>query len=282
MTRQEKVDRPLIFLHIPKTGGTTLHGLLSRNFTEKEQHYVQPDVSRSRAELEQLPAAERAQLRLLHGHMAFGWHALLPTPVTYCTFVREPVDRVVSHYNYVKYGSNHFLTDPIVSHNMTITDYVKSGISDEANNGQVRLLSGIEELAQEPYGKSKISYGNNDLELLDRALAHIETHFSFVGLIERYDESVLLMKHIYHFRHSLYRKSQVGKKNYRGDKPTERDIDVIKEYNQLDEQLYQCMRQRFEEALKTHPLRRGELTWYRLRNNTRQRLRDVARRIRGA
>ena len=70
---------------------------------------------------------------------------------------------------------------------MGLKEYVEQGLSVELNNGQTRLLSGKE------HG---YEFGNTPEELLTLSIENIENHFSLVGLVERFDESLLLMKKI--------------------------------------------------------------------------------------
>ena len=39
---------------------------------------------------------------MFKGHMLFGLHAILPQPATYITVVREPVDRVISSFYFMR------------------------------------------------------------------------------------------------------------------------------------------------------------------------------------
>ena len=234
--------RPLIFIHVPKTAGTTINGILQQNVPRDARFKINPHaIQESKAQLAALDEDARARIRLLYGHMGFGWHTLLPTTADYATLLREPVARVVSHYSYVRYRADHdhYLRAVVEREQMSLADYVRSGVCDEVNNGQVRLLSGLEDIVQQPYGASAILYGSNDAELLAKARHNLRDRFVLVGLQERFAETLQLMEYRLGMADLRHRSRNVGDRDYEKVIPTDEDIAVIREYNQLDSQLYQ-------------------------------------------
>ncbi|MCI0728869.1 MAG: hypothetical protein L0332_19435, partial [Chloroflexi bacterium] len=73
----------IIFLHIPKTAGTTLNAILD-SYYPREKSYTTYSTPRypdgSLEELKAFTEAEKARLDLIEGHLAFGVHELLPRP----------------------------------------------------------------------------------------------------------------------------------------------------------------------------------------------------------
>src|SRR5688500_14297279 len=180
-------DPTVIFVHIPKAGGTTLNRILQRQFPPQSVYRLGvrgPAMERLAA----MPPADRARLRLFTGHVGYGLHALLPQAATYVTMLRDPVARVVSGYRYVQRTPEHAHHQAVVAGRMSLTDFVQSGISKIlVDNGQTRILSG------EPEAGHAIPFGACTPELLARAQANLDKHFAWVGLLERFDESVLLL-----------------------------------------------------------------------------------------
>lgn len=198
-----------------------------------------------------LPDSERLQIDFLYGHLSYGWHEqLLPRKARYFTIVREPVGRVLSHYNFVRSREWHYLHSHVVDANMTVVDYVESGITTEVNNGQVRQLSGVEDIVQAPYGRSELEYGGDHTTLLSRALANIEAHFLMVGLLDRFEESVRLLQ----WRTGL----QLGSYQTRNatDSPeavmtlSPGEAEVLRRFNREDCDLYRRCRESFEAQLR--------------------------------
>lgn len=113
MTDQTRI----IFLHIPKTGGTTLESYFKDVFP-LEERFCESDPGNKRYELTQ--TLERAALfvpydqmascfspliddkRYYSGHICYGFHrGLPPGPYKYISVIRNPIDRVVSYLNTV-------------------------------------------------------------------------------------------------------------------------------------------------------------------------------------
>ena len=180
----------VIFLHIPKTAGTTLVSAFKHVIPQQAIFHVGDDIRGSREELDNYSDEQKRQLLFIHGHLSFGWHQSLPQSTSYITFLREPVARIISHYDFVRHCDGHYLKDEIVNNKISLSEYVTSGLCDEVNNGQVRLLSGIEDIIQQAYGKSKFSYGFNGEEFLNLAFSNVENYFSMVGFQEYFDESL--------------------------------------------------------------------------------------------
>ena len=65
----------LIFLHMPKSAGTTLNRLIEWEYPLFEMYSVDPVFSRwSRARLWRLPQRRLQKFRVFKGHMPFGLH----------------------------------------------------------------------------------------------------------------------------------------------------------------------------------------------------------------
>lgn len=282
MFQQQPEEQTLIYLHIPKCGGMTLNSILKSNYARERRFLINPsDIAGARLQLANMPKAEREQIDLLHGHLSFGWHKFLPQRAVYITIMRHPLERVVSHYNYVRFlDYPHYLRETVQRNKMSIAEYVSSGICDEVNNGQVRLLAGVEDIIQKPYGNSKLPYGTNNPELLEQALQNINEHFAIVGLQERFDETLLLLRAYLGVNKITYQPKNVSSHYYKKWQPSNEDIAVIRKYNQLDIALYKIMRERFEFALASLNLPRLQLYGFRLQNWTRPKVITAYRQFR--
>ncbi len=94
-------EQRIIFLHIPKTAGFTLQKIIERQYPPQSIYTLEPSNElESIREFQSLDPAQRAKTRLLKGHLNMGQklHEYLPQPVTYFTILRDPVERVLSHY----------------------------------------------------------------------------------------------------------------------------------------------------------------------------------------
>ena len=236
-------DACLIFLHLPKTGGSTLTTLLRwqyRNLHPSE--IVRFDTAeRTFEEFGRLPLEQRAHLKLLVGHFAYGVHGSIPKPCSYITIVREPVQRVVSVYRYILSAPHHPLHETLTSSSMSLEDYVGSGIhADQTENALTRQLAGRDE---------EDDLTTSDLEIAKGNLGNCRA----VGLTETFDESVTLFKHILGWRTPpFYFNRNVSRKGPRADEVAATTLQLIRERNASDVELYEAARSKFSLLVSQH------------------------------
>ena len=242
-TVRSDIPDTLIFLHIPKNAGRTFESVLERQYAAKsifDLYGYGQTIENAVSVLTGLPAAEKERIRLIKGHYQFGLHTLLPQSATYIAFLRDPVDRVVSHYHYVSRDVNHPLHHLVTTKKMSLYDYVSSGVSLELNNGQTRMISGNEH---------RDSYGQCSGALLDQAKSNIDHHFSVVGLVERFDESLALMSCLFGWKKVYYAKTNVAARRQLVADIDAETIRLIKKYNDLDRELYRFAAEKFDRMI---------------------------------
>ena len=242
-------DRPVIFLHIPKTAGTTLHRIIERQYSPEQIVSFGPDAHQSVEAFKALSEKRRAQIRMLKGHMGFGLHRYLPTgsrcgQAVYFTLMRDPVERVISHYHHVLREPNHYLYPYTEDGQLGLADFLKTKVPIMLANGQTRLISGV-------WGE--VPFGECDAEILEIAKENIREHFVLVGLTERFDETLYLLSCILGWQDSLsYVPQNVGDRYPGRDSLSSEALAVILETNRLDVALYDYAKQLFEEKIRQY------------------------------
>jgi hypothetical protein len=240
------VENALIFLHIPKAAGTTLHKILERQYKQSEIFEIDGSkVLASIKEFTNLSLEQRSKIKLLKGHMPFGLHEHLPRPSVYITVLRHPIDRVISHYYYTLQTPYHYLHERVKSQKMTLRDYVESEISGELDNGQVRLLAGVD---------MEIPFGKCSRKLLEQAKNNLENHFAFVGLAEYFNETILLMKKVLGWkRYPVYQTMNPTKAKPHISQIPEDTLRAIEKRNELDIELYELVAKDFRVQMNLIP-----------------------------
>lgn len=214
----------LLFLHIPKAGGSTLKTILDREYAGRRTWTVNWPTGDDVAALE-----DQAAIELIEGHFGFGLHRQFPQEATYITLVRDPVDRVVSHFDYVRRETVHPLHRRVVEDSLSLAQYVEAGLSDELENGQVRLLS--------------------ELGLLDDAKRNLLEFFPVAGVTERFDESLLLFRRAFGWRLPLYAPvNTTDRRDRSAVDPATREL--ILERNGQDAELYAFVVERLDAAIE--------------------------------
>ena len=246
-----------IFLHIPKAAGSTLTAIIQRQYRSEEmiKSYELMFAAATHEKLSSLESArfrytyvktmapeKLAQVKVLMGHEGFGFHNLFSSPTKYITMLREPVERVISHYYYVLSHPKNRLYDPVHSQNMDLADFVHSGLSVEVDNSQTKYLAGLET----PY----LAYGEYGDELLAQAQKNLQQYFAVVGLTERFDASLLLLKRQLGWQMPFYTRVNVSRNRPPKKQISPSIVEQIKEYNRLDLELYQFAKRLFEEQVQ--------------------------------
>jgi hypothetical protein len=249
-------DRALLFLHIPKAAGTTLHSVVERQFAPRATFTISgSDSPGGIKEFIALSPEQREKIRLVKGHMPYGLHEFLSVPATYITMLRDPVDRVISHYYFVLKTPAHYMHGEVTRARMSLVDFVESGMTTEVANDQTRLISGVEKVNTRLLeGDERRTLRANrepvTAEVLETAKRNLREHFAAVGLFTSFDESLLLFKRVLGWNNIHY-----VRRNVTSARPEKRQVPrearaLIEKYNAMDVELYEYARQRFEEAVK--------------------------------
>ena len=230
----------IIFLHIPKAAGTTLKDILCRQY-ERECIYELNSQSflQSQEQFKQLPTKEKENIQLLMGHMYFGLHEFLPSPSTYITMLRNPVEKVISYYYFVSKLTTHPDYELIKSQNISLKSYCAMGRVNMSNT-QTRFLAG-----------ENFSGVNDESEMLEQAKKNLDEHFSLVGITEKFDETLILMKQKLGWKSNpyYYRRNTNRGSAYKQAEVSEDTLATIRQYNQLDLELYDYANELFERDL---------------------------------
>jgi hypothetical protein len=220
----------LIFLHIPKAGGSTLHHVLDWNY----DHPYTITVYKQIPPLIALPDAQKREIQCLKGIVFYGIHQYLPQDCTYVTILRDPVERVISHYYYI-FSRKRRLGETI--HEIDLLDVLRQEPFHATY--QLRVLLGgdsIESIFHDPLP-------DNAVEIARQNLAR---HFSVVGVLEHYDAALLLMKHAFGWRRAYYARQNVAQVRHARSEFPASLIDALNEMCAPEIELYQYARQQAE------------------------------------
>jgi hypothetical protein len=229
----------LIFLHLPKTAGSTLRRIIEKYYGRRTVFTIGEPTAADIDRLMSLPRNELDKIRAIVGHLPFGLHALLPWPSAYVTLLREPVDRIVSHYYYAARTPDSPLFPQVDATGRSLRRYVEEApASAWFNNGQTRLLG-----SADPYQAAVA-----DRATLERAKARL-ADFAVVGLAERFDESLArIASHFCWPSVRTYQREKVSGDRVPLSAIPAADRDLIAARNALDAELYAFARERFTGA----------------------------------
>ena len=245
LKKNSKGRQAVIFLHIPKTAGSTLNTIVERQYKSVEIYSIDSKrVIQSMEEFKQLPAQPLEKIKLLKGHMYFGLHEYLPTPSTYITILREPIDRIISTYYYIKRQKNHKHYE-LANQAKDLKDFIFKYRGKQLNNGQTRLLAGMNSL--------EVEFGNCSNEMLEVAKNNLRKYFAVVGTTARFNEALILLKQKLGWHLPLYASKNVTNKRPKKEQISQDTLDAIVELNQLDIELYRYAEVILQELIEQQP-----------------------------
>lgn len=159
--------------------------------------------------------------------MKYGMHKYFANQAYYVTFLREPTARAISAYYHIKRDKEHRFHN--ATSKLTLEEYFESEAASRLANLHTRLISGTSE--------------PNNPEILNIAKHRLENDFSYFGISEYFDESLVGFSESRLGRDLgwplLYYTRRNVATNYKANEhPSKRVIELIKEKNQLDFELY--------------------------------------------
>lgn len=170
-------ERPPIhaFIHIFKTGGTTLTGILRRNFTIR---HFDTRLFRNRSPVE---AADLRRIRWIYPNLvSMAGHAVRPFTdldtqypnVKFYTFLRQPRSRIFSAFRF------------------TTANMVRDGGWRPANSDEIgKVLAEIIEIRANEMCAALAPEGR-----AQPAIQMVDEKIGFVGLVEAFDESLIYLR----------------------------------------------------------------------------------------
>lgn len=131
----------------------------------------------------EISVKERKKIDLLRGHHFFGSHRYLRKGAVYFTMLREPHARLASLYNYLREID---LYKDINRSDMSLMDFLDSGLAMAADNGMSRMLTNND--------FDTVRNGEVTLSLADEAITNLQNHFVAVGVLDHYQDSLEMFK----------------------------------------------------------------------------------------
>lgn len=248
--------RPLRFLHIPKTAGTTFTSILQRPFLINETFRFTGNIDSDRERFEALPKEERERVMLFTGHAGITTGIKRADDAITITFLRDPISRVKSFCQHVSEGKSPYLLDKFPPQTFNLDAFLESG-NDELSNLQTKML-----ISQDP---STLLKDTTETEIINLTLDTLYNKISHFGLQEYFDESLIIFASDLNCRIPFY--SSQNKKNTAMLLQFEKHhVAKIASLNKIDLEVYRLAKEHFLASLKISSLANTKLRCFQFIN----------------
>jgi len=228
--------KPLRFLHVPKTAGSTLNLILHRQYLGKKMFSLTHFEDPTKESFQSRPDRFKNNIMLFFGHAPLVTGIEKADNFTTITLLREPISRVKSFCQHVSEGKSDYLLEQFPPENFNLDKFLQSG-DGQLSNFQTKILLG---------NKTYATLENMSAEeATEQAVDKLFNKVSYFGLQEYFDESLVIFSSALEWRLPIY-VSKNTKDNNKALKFEERHLKIIKELNAIDLAVYEQAKERFE------------------------------------
>ncbi|MFQ5714318.1 MAG: hypothetical protein ACE5GU_09825 [Candidatus Scalinduaceae bacterium] len=224
----------LAFSHAVKTGGITFSSILRNNFRFSYCHATQlyPNNNTKIFDSYLSPRDFNAYLHMYPKIRCFAGHLVRATPevcekhpqINFITFLRRPISRYFSTFQW---------------------------ILKEKGLNRKELEECIINSSNQWHRSNYLSLFLSETDNAHNAIKYIKQHFLFVGILERFDESLIVLRTLLNGDIDCrYERRNVSKVNSNEEYLTKKTVDYIKAKNESDIMLYNYFNQQLTIKIK--------------------------------
>ncbi len=262
-------DEQLLFLHIPKTAGTSLNKIIIQNFCKEERSPFLPP-----GDMPRISQQTFNEYRYFRTH---SWYELmcklLPKEPICLTMLRDPVERFISSFAFLQQRTPpvrvSFYRERVhrseILRRITLAEYVNktepalAPVIARNENRQTQLLgtrfnfetrdemlAAIQTFETPDPQLNALKIKSSSLVLIEQAKRRLN-RFAFVGLTKRFQDSLYLLAYTFGWKPVV----NFQRLNVTPDRPSREEIPLeimkkIIKFNTLDLELYEYTQQLFE------------------------------------
>lgn len=214
-----------IFIHIPKTGGTSFDAIVTSlvDFKQKSAQRLAvkdyfPPVLLKQGWIGAWPKESKVSAHYISGHFPFGAHQLVEGKSDYLVLIANPLKRELSNLN-------HHLERALVEKPKSIIEFTAE--QKLLDSPQTRILAGVA-------GCAATQCTN---EIYDQALFNLENEVLLVGILDFFDEFVSAVLGLYDWPAVAYVPQRVARNKAILELNAE-EQEFLKQYHHFDFKLY--------------------------------------------
>lgn len=255
-----------IYLHIPKTGGSTLGQVIYNQYNDGSYskseggflragvYYLPDGFIRKPGEefnADELRVFQRPDVNAIAGHFSHDICQHLTRPTRCFTLLRDPVQRVLSLYHHLKQYEQ-------LPEEVSLERFVQEPYHQEACNDQTRRIAGTNPAAP------------CDQATLEQAKANLQSSIDLAGITERFDASLLLARRVFGWNEQINYLPQLvntKRREQRDQAVPQLQAELIQTHNALDVELYRFANELLDQRIaQAGPSFTSELEAYAAKN----------------
>ena len=239
---QIKATPTLVFQHIPKTAGVSVRSVIVQNYSVGEILHVPDTAWRDPT----YALASIGHYKFLHGHLHYDFLAPIASSASLITFVRDPVERVMSTYFFLR---NQPVDSTQTEAGRYCIQYAQSkSIVDFVSSTNPLLVSIVSNYQVQCFLSSSQSLAPSET-WLSSAKANLGS-YQFIGIADPdlIDASVAEMALLFGWVKPTTTPVVNQTKRSLGEQETQVAAKIVAERNPLDCQLHRELRERFHSA----------------------------------
>jgi hypothetical protein len=254
--KKNVLGKQIVFIHIPKTGGLSIHKMFSKAL------FGSYDYKHFNSTIQLMQDPNRRLYPFVSGHFFFDCYKILSKDLLLFTFLRNPIDRTISAFEFMKSHPEVWLGKYAQG---TLKEFLSNKfIKDSICNLQTKLLGTFidfhyyysqyvnKKLTKEEYFVeiNKFSSSVVTQDDFNRAKKNLEKLF-FFGFTESLSQDIKKLFNMLGLNCSeiLY-ENRTPEKVRQRDKYSEEDLRLIKELNKFDIELYNYAKELHEKKFR--------------------------------
>ena len=223
-------EYPLIFIHLPKTAGTSLRRTIQKNYPSRELFFIYNRNPRFNTmdDLRGFKAEDFAKYKIIMGHFPFNRKIFPFNDRRFVTIVREPIQRVISYHRHV------MGRDEWRGREISLIEYMQTSDEIQLQNHQTRLLAGMK---RNPVTEKH----------LEQAIKNIEKYFLHAGTSERFADTVDCLHDLLGWRKKkVFYENVSPNQQATTDNYSEDILEKLRDINEYDFKLHKYVTNRLE------------------------------------
>jgi len=218
------------FIHVPKAAGTTMLHIIEAEYPPGSVLSFR-DVAES--DYPRMLQQMKDSVRIVAGHLHFGFARFFPKPCRSFAILRDPVERLLSLYYFIGREKSHPAHEAFLEGRVSLEKLAR-----RQGTTQARFIAGY-----------ALEDAVTDDRLLAQARENLANSLVAFGLTERFDESLLLFNEALGWNVRRYARANSARNRPSQQARSAEEIEVIRAHSAVDLALYEFAQKLFAERL---------------------------------